>query len=338
MPASTSSNTSVAPPDSLATPISASITRETSPPEAMSRSGPAGTPGLAAIRNSTTSAPVGPGSRSCSATAKLAPSMASDASRSRTDSASAGPAASRAACSSSDTLPSATRASSSAAVASSSASSAPASSARRARQRSACSSTAATLPPCLRARRSTAAKPRLDHVQTLRLGLQPFGVAAQLAGQVVGLQRQRPVALGQRVQRRVDALDGVQLGAAAGQRQARAALAVLGRDRLEGQQRRAAQRLDVAQAVALDEQGPLLGLVGIDLLDLGQLVVEQVDLALASQRPLTQRAQRRLQRAHPTRRARPLARGAPPARRRRSGRARRAAPRTASSRRCSCWP
>ena len=46
MPASTSSKTSVAGPASAAAPISASITRESSPPEAISRSGPAGTPGF----------------------------------------------------------------------------------------------------------------------------------------------------------------------------------------------------------------------------------------------------------------------------------------------------
>ena len=58
MPASTSSNTSVGGPPVLATAISASITRESSPPDAVSRSGAAGTPGLGAIRNSTCSAPV----------------------------------------------------------------------------------------------------------------------------------------------------------------------------------------------------------------------------------------------------------------------------------------
>ena len=45
---------------------SASITRESSPPDPISRSGPAGTPGFGAIRNSTASPPVGPGSRAAS--------------------------------------------------------------------------------------------------------------------------------------------------------------------------------------------------------------------------------------------------------------------------------
>ena len=65
MPASISSNTSSGPvPPSAASPwatlSSASITRDSSPPEATSRSGPAGTPGLAAIISSTVSAPRGP--------------------------------------------------------------------------------------------------------------------------------------------------------------------------------------------------------------------------------------------------------------------------------------
>ena len=95
MPASTSSKTSVAGPASAATPISASITRESSPPEAISRSGPAGTPGLGAIRNSTSSAPGRPEAvaRGASAAVNSAPSIASAASRSRTASASAAPAA-----------------------------------------------------------------------------------------------------------------------------------------------------------------------------------------------------------------------------------------------------
>ena len=55
-----------------ATLSSASITRDSSPPEAISRSGPAGTPGLAAIISSTVSAPRGPqpSSRGRSSTSK----------------------------------------------------------------------------------------------------------------------------------------------------------------------------------------------------------------------------------------------------------------------------
>ena len=61
MPESTSSNTRVGtaePPDS--TTFSASISRDSSPPEAMRPSGPGAWPGLVAIRNRTASAPPGP--------------------------------------------------------------------------------------------------------------------------------------------------------------------------------------------------------------------------------------------------------------------------------------
>ena len=59
----------------------ASMTRESSPPDAISRSGPAGTPALGAMTNSTASVPVGPGSRSASSIANVAPSMARSARR-----------------------------------------------------------------------------------------------------------------------------------------------------------------------------------------------------------------------------------------------------------------
>ena len=61
MPASISSNTIVSPP---ATAAIASATRESSPPEAVSATGPNGSPAFGRIRNTTSSAPVAPGSRS----------------------------------------------------------------------------------------------------------------------------------------------------------------------------------------------------------------------------------------------------------------------------------
>src|SRR4051794_30684624 len=57
-PASTSSKTSVGEPAPAAKPVSASMTRESSPPEAASRSGEAGMPALVATMNSIRSAPV----------------------------------------------------------------------------------------------------------------------------------------------------------------------------------------------------------------------------------------------------------------------------------------
>ena len=59
--------------------MSASITRESSPPEAISRSGPAGTPGLGAIMNSTASPPDGPAlALARASTSKVASPIASD--------------------------------------------------------------------------------------------------------------------------------------------------------------------------------------------------------------------------------------------------------------------
>ena len=58
----------------------ASITRESSPPEAISRTGPPGTPGFGAITNSTASPPLGPTSQPLSTTSKPACGIASVAS------------------------------------------------------------------------------------------------------------------------------------------------------------------------------------------------------------------------------------------------------------------
>ena len=69
MPASSSSKTSVSPP---ATTAIASAMRESSPPDAVCATGESGRPGFGRIRNSTSSAPVGPGSRSVSARLELA--------------------------------------------------------------------------------------------------------------------------------------------------------------------------------------------------------------------------------------------------------------------------
>src|SRR5918995_4888271 len=92
-PASTSSKTSVRDSPVPATVISASMTRESSPPEAASRIGAAGAPGLGPSMNSTRSAPAGPtSSRGSTSTSKAAFSIASAASSSRTRSASRGAA------------------------------------------------------------------------------------------------------------------------------------------------------------------------------------------------------------------------------------------------------
>src|SRR3954463_12483402 len=225
MPASTSSKTSVVSEPSLATPMRASITRESSPPEAISRSGPAGRRALGAMRNSTASAPAGPGSRSCSAISKLAPSMASSARRSRTTRASRGAAFPRPAPR------------------------APAARARspraaprllaarrlelgrsvlerdlRAGQLVAPGAAALGMGQHVGDRAAVLALQAFEHGEALlgvlertRLCVQPLGVAQELASQVVGLVGQRAPALGERIEPGVDAGDAVQPRAARGQ-------------------------------------------------------------------------------------------------------------------------
>ena len=134
-------------------PSSASITRDSSPPEAISRSGAGGHAGVRrdqeldgvgarrprlarAPARSRTSRPPSPASARRSRTAVGQPRRRLGPRAARSSPASAAASSARAAPSS--------------AVASSSATSAPASSSRRARQRSACASTAAIVPPCLR--------------------------------------------------------------------------------------------------------------------------------------------------------------------------------------------
>jgi hypothetical protein len=60
IPASISSNTTVPDPAAVPSPVSASMIRESSPPEAASRSGEDGIPGFVATMNSTVSEPLGP--------------------------------------------------------------------------------------------------------------------------------------------------------------------------------------------------------------------------------------------------------------------------------------
>ena len=159
--------------------------------------------------------PEGPGSRSPRSTSKLAAPMASDSSCSRTAARSAARRP-RAPCAPPST-PSQRRARRwSSAPACSSATSAPASSSWRARARSAYSSTARDAAAVLAGEpldRAEALFERLqgdaplracEHaLQTARGGA--LAVVAQLAGEILGLDQQRAQALGERVERGVDA-------------------------------------------------------------------------------------------------------------------------------------
>ena len=207
-PASTSSNTSVRDSPAPATVISASITRDSSPPDAASRIGAAGTPGFGASISSTRSAPVGPTSSRGSSRdleRRRPPWPARPAPRARA-SASFGAAFARAALS----APPARRAR-------------PARRGElrlgplgrhlglleRARARRG-SARRAPAPPrrcrraCARAGRS-ASRRSSTSCRRPGLRLERVGVAAQLAAEVLGLDAQRREPLGQRVELGVDA-------------------------------------------------------------------------------------------------------------------------------------
>ena len=133
------------------------------------------------------------------------------------------------------------------------------------------------------------------------IGLDPVEVAAQLRRQV-GRARPRALrrALAERVERRVDARRRRAAAPRPRRARRRAAAVLLGRRRSPARRRAAASRsaLGVAQAVALGGQLRVLGRVGRDLLDLGQLEAEQVEVALARALALAQLGQLALSRAH----------------------------------------
>ena len=146
----------------------------------------------------------------------------------------------------------------------------------------------------------------LDLVEPARRGVDPLAVAAQLAGEVVGLDGERLRALGERVERGVDALQRGE-GRGGGRERGRGA-AVAGRGAAvepaespssAGQPagHRAAQALEVAQPLALRGQLGLLGLARGGALDLLELPHQQVELAVARAGARLQLLQRRLGRA-----------------------------------------
>src|SRR3954471_10169736 len=296
MPASTSSKTSVVSPAAPAAVSSASMRREVSPPEAVSRSGIGGTPGFGATRNSTRSAPAGPSSsRGSSSTENSAPSIASWSSSSRTRSASRGAASARASESSPASSPSWARARGP-----------PLRGARRRELRFEPRRVlvgsleplelgeavvgmhqhgldrAAVLP--LRA--FVLLEPRLDLLDPARLGLEPAGIPAQLGAEVLGLEPHGAQSFDQRVELGVGARHGV--GQPLGfpdRRRDPAGLASFGCDRLGARSRSRAQPVDLAQPTALDRKR--LGLLdgrgeGVDLVELER---EQVAIASARPRP-----------------------------------------------------
>ena len=139
----------------------------------------------------------------------------------------------------------------------------------------------------------------LDHVEPAGLGIEPLGVAAQLGREVLRLHDERAPAHREPVELTVDALEGVEPARGRAERRPGAvgpAVGIAG-DRVHRPERGGTQRLDVSQPVALHAQRGLLGLVRRRLLDLAQLELEQVQLALAARRAVAQLLQRGLQTA-----------------------------------------
>ena len=130
-------------------------------------------------------------------------------------------------------------------------------------------------------------EPLLDLVQAAGRRLDGLAVAAQLACEVVGLDGEgaRPGAQG--IELGVDAADALERRGGARQCRRRA-LAAVRRERADPGRRCAAQSLEVAEALALELELGLLHLVGRGPLDLLELPVEQVELAVARARPRPQ--------------------------------------------------
>ena len=129
---------------------------------------------------------------------------------------------------------------------------------------------------------------RLDLLEAPGLALDRLGVAAQLGAQVVGLQPQAAQALGQGIELRVHAGHTVEQPLALGEQRARPALAGIRRQRLGATRGRRAQRVEVAQPAALGLEVAVLAVAQLGRLDLAELPLEQVELAIARAGELAQ--------------------------------------------------
>jgi hypothetical protein len=138
----------------------------------------------------------------------------------------------------------------------------------------------------------------LDLLEPSGLGLYPVQIGAQLTRDVGELDGQRAGALGDRVEARVDAVDGAEQRLGLGKQRGRPAGVVLAGHPAERAARRGAQGLGVAQALALRGQIVLLLGVGARGLDLLELEAQQVEIALARALALAQLGELNLDRRH----------------------------------------
>ena len=291
------------PPPPWATLSSASMTRESSPPEAISRSGPAGKPGVGGDQQLDASAPRGPqpSGRGRSSTSNRASAIASSARRSRTAVASCGrrlaararsaagePVQLRARLLRARSRPSLER------------------DRRRARARSRRAGSArrgaaprrSSLRACARAGRTAPGAPRPPRAAPGDAST-PRQVAAQLAAEVLGLEAQRLQPRGERRQRRVDRGRRLELPRRHGPAARATSCPGLGGDRLRARRRprsasvsrwRRRSRSTVSVGVLL--------LARRDGLDLAQLERDQIELSVARARQLAQLSGPLLEVAH----------------------------------------
>ncbi len=127
-------------------------------------------------------------------------------------------------------------------------------------------------------------EPLLDLLEPSRLGGEAELVAAQLARQVLGLDPERAQARREAVELCIHSADRRRQPLGLGEQRGGARGVGLGRDRLRPAGARGAQPLEVAKAVALCQQLGLLRLVRLQRLDLADLEDEQVEVALAVSR------------------------------------------------------
>ena len=283
-----------------ATVISASITRESSPPDAASRIGAAGTPWLGASMNSTRSAPLAPtSSLGSSTTSNDAPSIASDDSSSTTRFARRRPCLSAGGSEAAGQLI--------------------ASAARFHKRRlgalgldlgalEARSLGAAAL--SVREHRGHAAavlalepvvqlEALLDDVEPAGLGLERVGIAPQLRAEVLRLQAKCREALRQDIELRIGSRHSLREVLGPRQQRGHPRLVAARRNRLRPGARGGEQAVQLAQARSLRLERALLLLARVELLDLLDLERQQVEVTVARAGALAQLGQRRLQLAHP---------------------------------------
>ncbi len=276
------------------------MTRESSPPEAVSRSGPGGIPAFGLIISSTVSAPRGPTPLGPLADRDLEPGVRhGQLAQPRPDlrRQARGGLAPRGTELARHFRPARRGPPRARLAAASSAESACSSSSRRCRHASAWRSTAAIAAAVLALQPGEQREPLLHLLEPARRSLDPVQVGAELAAQVLRLVYERLEPLGQWLQRPVDLGRRLERASRRAQ-QLRHPGTGLGGDRLGRLRGGAAQSLNMPKPVPLPHQPLRLLLARADRLDLAQLERNQVELSLPGPRHLPELLSAGLQAPH----------------------------------------